>query len=148
MFIRVAFGIVFIVSGAGKIFGIGPKSADGIGGFAEFLAQLDVMAPELFEWLVGLVELVGGLFNLVGLFTCYVVALLAIDMVMATLLVHIPNGFSVSNDGYESPLVLAMIAIALVLSGPGTLSLERTIFDHERLPMGRKPETTEERTKT
>ncbi|SIR72715.1 putative oxidoreductase [Haladaptatus litoreus] len=136
IFIRLAMGIVFVVAGAGK-FGIGPKSTGSIAGFAGFLAQLGVPAPELFAWVVGLVELVGGILLLVGLFTRYVAVLIAVDMAVATLLVHLPNGFAVVNNGptgYEYTLTLTLIAISLVFSGPGALSLEHALFGRELLP--------------
>ncbi len=138
VFMRLGLGIIFIVAGAGKVFGIGPKSTGGISGFAGFLAQLGVPAPELFAWIVALVELVGGLFILAGLFTRYMAALVATDMAVAIWLVHIPNGFAVDNGGYEFPLALLLLAIALILSGPGALSLERAIFGHELLPKTRR----------
>lgn len=133
LFIRIALGIVFLVAGVGKVFAVGPK-ATGIAGFAGFLASLSVPMPTLFAWLVGLLELVGGLLLLVGLFTRYAAVLLAIDMLVATWLVHLPSGFAVGNGGYEYTLVLMLVSIALVFSGPGRLALEYAIFDHELLP--------------
>ncbi|RBI60789.1 DoxX family protein [halophilic archaeon] len=140
IFLRLAVGIVFVVAGAGKVFGLGPKSTGGIAGFAGFLAQLGVPAPELFAWIVGLVELVGGILLLVGLLTRYVAVLIAIDMAVATWLVHLPNGFAVVNNGptgYEYTMTLALIAISLVFSGPGALSLEHALFGRELLPKSR-----------
>ncbi|KYH27513.1 DoxX [Halalkalicoccus paucihalophilus] len=136
LFIRIALGIVFLVAGIGKVFAVGPK-ATGMAGFAGFLASLSVPMPTLFAWLVGLLELVGGLLLLVGLFTRYAAVLLAIDMLVATWLVHLPSGFAVGNGGYEYTLVLALVSIALVFSGPGRLALEYAIFDHELLPGNR-----------
>ncbi|MDL5361727.1 DoxX family protein [Halalkalicoccus sp. NIPERK01] len=136
LFLRFALGFVFLVSGAGKVFAVGPE-ATGIGGFAGFLASLGVPSPTLFAWIVGLVELVVGLLLLVGLFTRYAAVLLAIDMLVATWLVHTPSGFAVGNGGYEYTLVLMLVSIALVFSGPGRLALEYAIFDHELLPGNR-----------
>lgn len=133
LFIRFALGSVFLVSGVGKLFAIGPK-ATGIPGFAEFLGSLGVPLPTLFALLVGIVELVGGLLLLVGLFTRYAAVLVAIDMLVATWLVHLPNGFAVGNGGYEYTLVLLFASVALVFSGPGRLAIEHVIFDRELLP--------------
>ncbi len=133
LFIRFALGSVFLVSGVGKLFAVGPK-AMGISGFAGFLGSLGVPLPALFAWFVATLELVGGLLLLVGLFTRYAAVLLAIDMLVATWLVHLPNGFAVGNGGYEYTLVLALVSVALVFSGPGRLALEHVIFDSELLP--------------
>lgn len=99
-----------------------------------FLASLGVPSPTLFAWIVGIVELLGGLLLLAGLFTRYAAVLLATDMFVATWLVHLPNGFAVDTGGYEYTLVLMLVSIALVFSGPGRLALEYAIFDRELLP--------------
>ncbi|ADJ15998.1 DoxX family protein [Halalkalicoccus jeotgali] len=144
VFVRVALGLVFLVAGVGKVFAVGPK-ATGIAGFAGFLASLGVPMPTLFAWLVGLLELTGGALLLLGLFTRYAAVLLAIDMLVATLLVHLPSGFAVGNGGYEYTLVLALVSISLVFSGPGRLALEYAVFDREFLPgNSRRSDSAEE----
>lgn len=94
--VRIALAIPLVVSGAGKLLGIGPK-ASGIAGFAGTLASLGVPVPELFAWIVGAVEFGGGLLILLGLFTRYAAALAAVNMAVATVLVHAPNGFVVGG---------------------------------------------------
>jgi putative oxidoreductase len=126
--VRLALGIPMLVSGVGKVLGVGPK-ASGISGFAGFLSSLGVPLPTLAAWGVGLLELVGGALLLVGLFVRVMGALLTLDMLVATVLVHLPEGYG----GIELTLVLALIAGSLVLSGPGALSLERTLFQQELL---------------
>jgi putative oxidoreductase len=133
LLMRLALGTVFVVAGAGKVLGVGPK-ASGIEGFAGFLASLGVPSPTLFAWIVGTVELVGGLLLLVGLFTRYAAVLLAADMFVATWLVHLPNGFAVADGGIEFTMVLLLISIALVLSGPGRFALEYAVFGREIVP--------------
>lgn len=128
--LRVALGIVFLVAGAGKVLNIGPKAA-GIDGFAGFLMSLGVPFPTLFAWVVGLVELVGGFLLLVGLFTRYAAILLAIDMAVATWVVHLPNGFAAGTNGIEFTMTLFLVTTALVLSGPGRYALEYAIFGRE-----------------
>jgi putative oxidoreductase len=123
-FSRLALGIIFVVSGIGKVFAAGPK-ASGIEAFAGMLAQLGIPLPTLAAWGVGLLELVGGVFLLIGLLTRIVAALLAVDMAVATVLVHLPNGFVVTNGGYEYTLVLTLSAVGLALSGPGVISVKR-----------------------
>lgn len=124
-FVRLGLGVIFTVSGIGKVFAAGPK-AFGIGGFAETLTQLGVPFPTLAAWGVGLLELVGGVLLLVGLLTRLVAALLAVDMTVATVLVHYPNGFVVSDGGYEYTLVLALAALGLAIGGAGAFSLDRS----------------------
>lgn len=123
-FSRLGLGIIFVVSGMGKVFAIGPK-ATGIDAFAGTLTQLGVPLPTVAAWGVGVLELVGGILLLIGLFSRLVAALLAVDMAVATLLVHLPNGFVVSDGGYEYTLVLTLSALGLALSGPGVISLKQ-----------------------
>ncbi len=139
---RAALGSVFVISGLGK-FGVGPKSVGGIGNFAGFLASLGVPLPEVFAWIVGLVELFGGLLLLVGLFTRYAAAFIAVDMFVAMMLVHIPNGFAVGNNGIEYVLTLMLVSVAVVFSGPGRLALEYALFGRELLPGARSDDPVE-----
>lgn len=128
--LRLALGIIFVVSGFGKVLGIGPK-ASGIAGFTDTLAGLGLPFPTLFAWIVGLVELVGGALLLAGLFTRYIAGILAVIMAVATVFVHLPQGFVVGDGGIEYTLVLTLVSLSLVLSGPGACSLERYLFDEE-----------------
>ncbi len=128
--LRLALGIVFVVAGAGKVLEIGPK-ASGIAGFTDTLTGLGVPLPSLFAWSVGLLELVGGLLLLLGLLTRYTAAILAVIMAVATVLVHLPEGFVAGEGGIEYTLVLTLTSLSLALSGPGAASLERHLFDEE-----------------
>lgn len=132
MVVRITLAIPLIVAGAGKLLGVGPK-ASGIDGFAGMLAGMGVPAPELAAWAVGSIELVGGLLILIGLFTRMAAVLAAVVMAAATVFVHVPNGFVAGDGGFEYTLVLALIAVSLVISGPGALSLERAVFGRELL---------------
>ncbi|MDX5987911.1 DoxX family protein [Haloferax mediterranei ATCC 33500] len=133
--LRLALAIPMIVSGAGKVLAVGPKSM-GISSFAGFLASLGVPLPAVAAWGVGLVELVGGFLLLVGLFVRITGSLIAIIMFVAMVAVHLPNGYPSSSGGIEYTLTLVLLALAVVLSGPGALSLERALFDEEVLTSG------------
>ncbi|WP_049921765.1 DoxX family protein [Halopiger djelfimassiliensis] len=128
--LRVALGIVLVVAGVGKLFAVGPK-AMGIGGLTGVLASQGVPAPTLVAWLVAAGETAGGVSLLLGVFTRYAAAVAAVIMFSATVLVHLPNGFVVADGGFEYTMVLFLVAVSLVLSGPGALSVERAVFDDE-----------------
>lgn len=133
---RVALGVVILVHGIGKLFGVGPAATGpGIPGFEGFLTSLGVPSPLLFAWIVALVETLGGLFILFGLLTRVAAALVAVDMAVAAYLVHLPNGFVATDGGYELVFVLFVLAVSLVISGDGgRLSLERAVFGRELVP--------------
>ncbi|WP_276249114.1 DoxX family protein [Haladaptatus sp. YSMS36] len=130
VFVRLALGIPMLIAGVGKVFALGPKPM-GISGFAGFLASLGVPLPTIAAWGVGLIELVGGILLLVGLAVRIVSVVIAIDMLVATVLYHLPNGYPAAGNGIELTLALTLIAVALALSGPGALSIERALFDQE-----------------
>src|SRR5919112_3300791 len=96
--LRVVVGIGFFVHGLQKLFLMG------FGGVAGMMDGLGVPAPGLFAVILTLVELLGGLALILGLFTRVVAIPLAVDMLVATLTVHLPNGFfTVPNGGGEVP---------------------------------------------
>lgn len=131
--LRIGIGVVYFVHGIGKLFAIGP-AAVGVTGFTGFLGSLGVPAPALFAWIVTLVEVVGGLAILLGVLTRYAAALVAVDALVATLIYHAPNGFVVTQNGFEFTLVNFFAALALVATGAGAYSLERAIRGEEWVP--------------
>ena len=140
---RVALGGIILVHGLGKLLDVGPAATGGVSGFAGFLASLSVPFPELMAWVVALVETVGALMIIGGLFTRYAAALVAIDMAAAMWLVHLPVGFAPNDGGLAYPLALSLIAVGLILSGPGRLALDHAIFGREMRPGMRKRDDDE-----
>lgn len=116
LFVRLAVGLVFLMHGMGKLFNMGPFAA-GISGVSGFLTSLGVPAAGFFAVVVALVEFLGGLAIILGIFVRYAAILLAIDMAFAIMLVHIPNGLYASQG--ELALVMFLIAISLAFSGAG-----------------------------
>ncbi len=116
MVLRVALGAVFIVHGWDK-FG-------DVSSVAGFLGSLSVPAAGVLAWVVTLVELLGGVALVLGVFTHWAAKLLAINMIFALALVHFKNGFLVSAGGYEFVLVLFAAALSLSITGAGKHSLD------------------------
>ena len=131
--LRLALGAVFFGHGAQKLFGVG--GGDGPTGTAAFFNQLGLTPAYILGLGVGIVELVGGLLLVAGLFTLPVSAILAVDMAVAIWKVHVSNGFFLNwknapgvGHGFEYNLVLIAGLVALMLTGPGALS-----FDSRRM---------------
>lgn len=118
--LRAITGTIFVAHGAQKLFVYG---LDGVaGGFA----QMGIPFPGIVGPLVGLVELFGGLALIAGLLTRLAGAGLAINMLGAFMLVHLPAGFFLPN-GYEFVMMLAASAITLTLTGAGRYSIDALI---------------------
>lgn len=117
---RIMTGVVFFAHGYRKVF------VDGIGGFSAYLGQIGVPLPGFLGPLVAVVELVGGMALILGLFSRWVSIPLALDMLVAMIVVHLRNGFFLPN-GYEYSLLLFGICASLVLAGSGEWALDNMI---------------------
>ncbi|WP_327659443.1 MULTISPECIES: DoxX family protein [unclassified Streptomyces] len=123
---RVACGAVMAVHGVDKL-------VHGPDGFGAFLATLDVPAPSAVGWAVALGESIGGLFLVVGLLSRLTALLLSVHLCVALALVNTDTGFitpqqgAASGAGAEFPLVLIAGFLAVALSGPGPVALDRVL---------------------
>lgn len=124
--LRVVVGIIFAAHGWQKFGG-------GLDRFAGFLSNLGIPLPEVFAFLVAFFELIGGIGLIVGLFTRYWTIPLAVIMIVAIFTVKLQAGLlgGGGRPGYELDLALLAGCIALLLTGPGPLSLERALFHKE-----------------
>jgi putative oxidoreductase len=131
--IRAIVGYGFIAHGLAKL-SRGPDA------FAAVLHALGVPAPQLMAWATILIELLGGLAVLLGAFVWMASLPMAAVLVVAIFTVHLPYGFSsiklvavteagaqFGPPGYETALLYIACLAALVLGGPGPLSIDRLI---------------------
>lgn len=116
--LRVAIGAVFIAHGAQKLFVYGFAGTSG--SFADMGVPLATVAGPF----VGFIEFIGGMLLVVGLLTRIVAALLAVDMLVAGFLVHLPNGIFSTDNGFELPLALVAVAVAIIVAGAGRFSMD------------------------
>lgn len=129
--LRVVVGFTFFMHGYQKLF------QNGVGGVGGFFGSLGVPAPGFFAVVVSLLETFGGLALIAGLLTRPIGVLLAVDVLVALLLVHRPNGFFAADNGIELVLVLAAAGLALALTGPGAAALDHAL-GLERRFLGRR----------
>ncbi len=116
LLLRIASAMVFLYHGSAILFGAfggpGPQK------FAAFMH-----APAAIGYLVGLAQFGGGLAMLSGILFRFGAICISIVMLGAIFLVHLPHGFDISKGGFEYVLTQLLIAVALLLTGPGTYSL-------------------------
>jgi len=112
LLLRIVLATVFIMHGYDKLFG-----PAGVAGFAGFLTKLGVWQPMIMAWVVSLVEFIGGIGVLLGVFTRPLTLLIAIDMAFAFYLTKkgLPKG--------DIDFALFGIAVALALAGSGKYAL-------------------------
>ena len=79
-------------------------------------------------WVAGVLELVGSLMLLVGLFTRPVALLLAGEMAIAYWMVHAPRGpFPMLNNG-EAAILFCFIFLLFVATGAGKWSIDEILL--------------------
>jgi putative oxidoreductase len=125
LILRLVFGLTLAAHGVQKLFGWfgGP----GIAGTAPFLEQLGFRPGRLQAALAGIVEVSGGLLLAAGLCSPLAAAMVISVMVVASVTVHLRNGFFAQKGGYEYNLALAACALALAFTGPGELSVDAVL---------------------
>ncbi|MGA7205169.1 MAG: DoxX family protein [Specibacter sp.] len=99
-------------------------------------AQMGVPAADVVAPIVAVLELVGGIALILGFLSRPIAALLTLDMIGALVLVHASAGVFVEKGGFELVLLLAAAALAVVLVGPGRLSLDHALFGRQTSKLG------------
>src|SRR5258707_13187771 len=120
--LRFVVGLALAAHGAQKLFGwFGGYGLDGTG---QFMETLGFYPGRRHAALAGLTEAGGGVLLALGLLTPLGAAMVASVMLVATITVHLKNGFFATGGGYEYNLVLAVAALSVAFSGPGVLSID------------------------
>ena len=132
LILRLTLGLVMFPHGAQKLLGwYGGFGSDGTLGF--FTQQMGM--PWLIAFLVIIGESFGSLALFAGLMTRFTAASLAIIMLGAITMVHLPNGFFMNwfgkqqGEGYEYHLLVIGIAAALVVIGGGKWSVDQKLAE-------------------
>jgi putative oxidoreductase len=116
LIMRVACALPFLYHGSAILFGAfgGP----GPHNFAAFMK-----APDIIGYLVGLAQFAGGLAILLGALLRVGAVCVIIVMLGAIFMVHLPHGYDIGHGGLEYALTEMLLALGLLLAGPGKYSL-------------------------
>ncbi len=114
--VRVVTGVLFVLFSLGKFVDHTQESAD--------FDHYGIPAPEITTYLVGALELLGGLLLIVGLCTRPAAALLAVNLVGAIATAGRVDG-GTFHLGVAPAMLVAMLF--LVWAGSGRLALDRAV---------------------
>lgn len=120
LILRVVAGLIFLMHGW-------QKTAD-VSMFGGVLHSLGVPAPEIFAWIVTILEVGGGLALILGFMTHWISKFFIIIMIVAIFLVHTRHGFFVDKGGYEFALLLLASVSSLMITGAGRWSVDEWLF--------------------
>jgi putative oxidoreductase len=112
--LRIVIGLLFLEHGTQKILGFPPS---------------DHPAPALLslEGLQGVIELVGGVLIVLGLFTRPVAFILSGDMAAAYFMAHAPKNFFPMTNGGDAAILYCFVFLCLVFAGGGRWSIDEAV---------------------
>lgn len=121
LIIRLVVGLTVAAHGAQKMFGWfgGP----GLKGLAGWLGSIRLRPAGLWAFLAAASELGGGLLMALGLFGPVGALGVIAAMAVATIAAHWGK-FFITQGGMEYTLLLILVSLAIVISGPGAYSLD------------------------
>ena len=120
LIVRVAVGWNLAVHGWGKV-------TRGPSAFVKAFSDIGLDPAPPWIWSALVIEFIGGIALIVGLFTRFFAAAVAIEMGYLTFVQYWANGFSWLNRGYEYVLLWGLVTLAIALRGGGPYSLDRKI---------------------
>jgi putative oxidoreductase len=128
--LRLALAAVFIAHGSQKV--LGTFNGPGFKAFTSGNTPFGFMRPA-WLWLAAaaFAEFFGGILVGLGFLTRIAALLIACVMITAIAGVHWPAFFA-GNRGFEYPMTILAITIALLIAGGGQLSVDRSLSGGRR----------------
>ena len=119
--IRVVVGYILLMHGWLKV------GTFGLAGVSGFMAKQGLEPATAFAVAAMILETVGAVCIIFGLFTRFFAAAIAIELGIALLAAHLKAGFFVNNGGFEYVLLLGIVTFAIAIRGGGPYSVDRLI---------------------
>jgi len=114
--LRIMAGLLFLEHGTSKVLGIPPSGMHW---------SFDLASP--MGW-AGILEFVGGILLVLGLFTRITAFILSGEMAVAYFMVHMPNGFYPLENKGEIAVLYCFVFLFLSVAGAGPWSLDHLSF--------------------
>jgi putative oxidoreductase len=118
---RIVIGYILFMHGWGKVTGAG------VAGISAYMSKNGLEPGALFAICAIFLETVGAICIVIGLFTRFFAAALAIELAIAFFAVHMPHGFAVNKGGFEYVLLLGIVMFAIAIRGGGPYSVDAKI---------------------
>jgi putative oxidoreductase len=119
--VRIVIGYILLMHGWVKV------SSAGVAGVSAFMAKHGLEPSTVFAMAAMILETVGAVCIIIGLFTRFFAAALAIELGIAFVDVHLKAGFAASKGGYEYVLLLGIVMLAIAIRGGGPYSVDHMI---------------------
>jgi len=103
-----------------------------ISSVADWFGTLGFPLPTLSAYLAASTELLGVAFLALGLFTRFISLPLIVVMIVAITTVHLANGFSAGDNGFEVPLYYMLFLGIFASFGAGKISLDYLLFGEKQ----------------
>jgi putative oxidoreductase len=120
LIIRLVVGLTLVAHGYNHLFGGGR-----IEGAARWYGSMGLQPARTQAWMSVIFEFASGAGLALGFLTPLAASAAVGLMTVAGVVAHRPNGFFVFKEGYEYVLMIAVVAVAIAILGPGKYS-----FDH------------------
>ncbi|MFQ5551285.1 MAG: DoxX family protein [Gemmatimonadales bacterium] len=120
LLVRLSVGLLFFESGRGKLF----FRLEELGAY---FVDLGIPLPHLNAFVVASLEFAGGACLIVGVATRLIALLLGFIMVVAILTAQISTVHTLGDFLYLPEVLLVVILIWLVFSGPGRVSIDHLL---------------------
>lgn len=98
---------------------------------AQWFGSMNIPFPTLNAYMAASTEVAGVILLTLGLLTRLISLPLIVIMIVAIVTVHLPNGFSAGNNGFEIPLYYMLFLFIFVSHGAGRFSMDRLFFSEK-----------------
>ena len=98
----------------------------------EWFSSLGIPFASFATLLTASIEISSVVLLIIGLFVRFISIPLMVVMSVAILTVHLSNGFSVANNGFEIPLYYLLFLSILTAHGAGRFSVDYLMFGKDR----------------
>ncbi len=97
---------------------------------AGWFGSMGIPLPLLSAYMTAIIEILGVGLLALGLFTRLISIPLIVIMLVAIVTVHLPNGFSAGDNGFEIPFYYMLFLMIFTSFGAGKISLDNFLFNN------------------